>query len=114
MRAATARTCDKYTDSAAPAMRAIKYWRPRIIAPLNASDTQPAPAAPLPAAAVVALPSLLPAIAAPGRKSSAGPFAGSSDALALAQSRASCASASASEEPTNGPAAILRPGSGIA
>jgi len=84
MQPAVARTCDKYTDFTALASRAIAHWRPRIIASLNLHDTQPLSAPPL-VAADPALPSLLPAIPAPGRKASAGPFAGSSDALALAQ-----------------------------
>jgi len=58
--------------------------RARIIASLNAPDTQPSPAPP-PVAADPVLPQLLPAVPDPGRKTSAGPFAGSSDALALAQ-----------------------------
>jgi transcription-repair coupling factor (superfamily II helicase) len=58
---------------------------------LNAPDTLPqVPAAP-PAIAVPPLPSLLPAIPDAGRKTAAGPYAGSSDALALAQLARACA-----------------------
>ena len=65
--------------------------RPRIIVSLNVPDTLPqTPAAP-PSIAEPALPSLLPAIPEAGRKTAAGPYAGSSDALALAQLARACA-----------------------
>src|SRR5580765_1349015 len=66
---------------------------PRIIASLNVPDSTSQAQVLPPDAVEPALPALLPAIPEPGRKTSAGPFAGSSDALALAQLGRDCVAA---------------------
>jgi transcription-repair coupling factor (superfamily II helicase) len=58
---------------------------------LNVPDTLPQTPAASPSIAEPALPSLLPSIPEAGRKTAAGPYAGSSDALALAQLARACA-----------------------
>ncbi len=60
---------------------------------MNVPDTLPQTSAAPPSTAEPALPSLLPAIPDAGRKTTAGPYAGSSDATALAQLARACAGA---------------------
>ena len=87
-RLATARTWRKYTDSRASPSHEVDRIGPRIIARLNSTDTSPQSVPP--DAADPALPALYPAIPEPGRRVAAGPYAGSSDALALAQLAREC------------------------